>query len=48
MRPGFINKVHFSGEAVHKCWADDGTEIHADTSPYASRQALGLESEQKY
>ena len=50
VRPGFINKVDFSGE-VHKCWADDGTEIHADTviiSTGASAKYLGLESEQKY
>ena len=30
VRPGFIDKVDFSGD-VHKCWADDGKEIHADT-----------------
>ena len=50
VRPGFINKVDFSGE-VHKCWADDGTEIHAETviiSTGASAKYLGLESEQKY
>ena len=50
VRPGFIDKVDFSGE-VHKCWADDGTEIHADTviiSTGASAKYLGLESEQKY
>ena len=50
VRPGFINKVDLSGE-VHKCWADDGTEIHADTviiSTGASAKYLGLESEQKY
>ena len=50
VRPGFIDKVDFSGD-VHKCWADDGTEIHADTviiSTGASAKYLGLESEQKY
>jgi len=50
VRPGFINKVDFSGE-IHKCWADDGTEIHAETviiSTGASAKYLGLESEQKY
>ena len=50
VRPGFINKVDFSGE-IHKCWADDGTEIHADTiiiSTGASAKYLGLDSEQKY
>ena len=30
IRAGFITKVDFSG-SVHKCWADDGTEIHAET-----------------
>jgi thioredoxin reductase (NADPH) len=50
VRFGFITKVDFSGE-VHKCWADDGTEIHAETviiSTGASAKYLGLESEQKY
>ncbi len=50
VRFGFINKVDFSGD-VHKCWADDGTEIHAETviiSTGASAKYLGLESEQKY
>lgn len=50
VRPGFIKKVDFSGD-VHKCWADDGTEIHAKTviiSTGASAKYLGLESEQKY
>lgn len=50
VRWGFIEKVDFSGE-VHKAWADDGTEIHADTiiiSTGASAKYLGLESEQKY
>ena len=50
VRPGFIEKVDFSGE-IHKCWADDGTEIHTDTviiSTGASAKYLGLESEQKY
>ncbi len=50
VRFGFITKVDFSGE-VHKCWADDGTEIHASTviiSTGASAKYLGLPSEQKY
>jgi thioredoxin reductase (NADPH) len=50
IRFGFIEKVDFSGE-IHKCWADDGKEIHADTviiSTGASAKYLGLESEQKY
>ncbi len=50
VRFGFITKVDFSGE-VHKCWADDGKEIHADTviiATGASAKYLGLESEQKY
>ncbi|PHR48125.1 MAG: thioredoxin-disulfide reductase [Fluviicola sp.] len=50
VRPGFIEKVDFSG-SVHKCWADDGTEIHAKTviiSTGASAKYLGLPSEQKY
>jgi thioredoxin reductase (NADPH) len=50
IRFGFIEKVDFSGE-IHKCWSDDGKEIHADTviiSTGASAKYLGLESEQKY
>ena len=50
IRSGFINKVDFSG-AIHKCWADDGTEIHAETviiSTGASAKYLGLPSEQHY
>lgn len=50
VRPGFIEKVDFSGD-VHKCWADDGQEIHAKTviiSTGASAKYLGLPSEQKY
>ena len=50
IRAGFITKVDFSG-SVHKCWADDGTEIHAETviiATGASAKYLGLESEQKY
>jgi alkyl hydroperoxide reductase subunit AhpF len=27
VRSGFITKVDFSGD-VHKCWSDDGKEIH--------------------
>jgi thioredoxin reductase (NADPH) len=50
IRSGFITKVDFSG-VVHKCWADDGTEIHAKTviiATGASAKYIGLESEQKY
>lgn len=50
IRSGFINKVDFSGE-IHKCWADDGTEIHAETviiATGASAKYLGLPSEQHY
>ena len=50
VRPGFIEKVDFSGDP-HKCWADDGTEIHAKTviiSTGASAKYLGIPSEQKY
>jgi thioredoxin reductase (NADPH) len=50
VRFGFITKVDFSGE-IHKCWTEDGHEIHADTviiSTGASAKYLGLESEQKY
>ena len=50
VRPGFITKVDF-GATIHKCWADDGTEIHAETviiSTGASAKYIGLESEQKY
>jgi thioredoxin reductase (NADPH) len=50
IRFGFIEKVDFTGE-IHKCWADDGKEIHAETviiSTGASAKYLGLESEQKY
>ncbi len=50
VRFGFITKVDFSGD-VHKCWVEDGTEIHADTviiSTGASAKYLGLESEQLY
>lgn len=50
VRFGFINKVDFSGD-IHKCWADDGKEIHAETviiSTGATAKYLGLPSEQKY
>jgi thioredoxin reductase (NADPH) len=50
IRFGFITKVDFSGD-VHRCWTEDGHEIHADTviiSTGASAKYLGLESEQKY
>ncbi len=50
IRFGFIDKVDFSGD-VHKCWTEDGKEIHADTviiSTGATAKYLGLDSEQKY
>ncbi|WP_107038787.1 thioredoxin-disulfide reductase [Brumimicrobium mesophilum] len=50
VRSGFIGKVDFSGP-IHKCWSEDGTEIHAKTviiSTGAAAMYLGLESEQKY
>lgn len=50
IRSGFITKVDFSG-SIHTCWADDGTEIHADTviiATGASAKYLGLPSEQHY
>ena len=50
IRSGFITKVDFSG-SIHKCWTENGTEIHAETviiSTGASAKYLGLESEQKY
>ena len=50
VRPGFIEKVDFTGD-VHKCWSDDGKEIHAKTvviATGASAKYLGLPSEQKY
>jgi thioredoxin reductase (NADPH) len=50
IRFGFITKVDFSGE-IHKCWTENGHEIHADTviiSTGASAKYLGLPSEQKY
>lgn len=50
VRFGFITKVDFSGD-IHKCWADDGKEIHAETviiSTGAAAKYLGLESEQMY
>lgn len=50
VRFGFITKVDFSGD-IHKCWADDGREIHAETviiSTGASAMYLGLDSEQHY
>ena len=50
LRSGMITKVDFTGP-VHKAWAEDGTEIHADSiiiSTGASAKWLGLESEQKF
>lgn len=50
VRSGYISKVDFTGP-VHKCWTEDGKELHAETviiSTGASANYLGLESEQKY
>lgn len=50
VRFGFIDKVDFSGD-VHKCWTENGKEIHAQTviiSTGASAKYLGLPSEQKF
>ncbi|MBM3164944.1 MAG: thioredoxin-disulfide reductase [Bacteroidetes bacterium] len=50
VRSGFINRVDFSG-SIHKCWAEDNTEIHAETviiATGASAKYLGLPSEQHY
>lgn len=50
IRFGFIDKVDFSGD-IHKCWTEDGKEIHAETviiSTGASAKYLGLDSEQHY
>lgn len=50
IRFGFIDKVDFSGP-IHKCWTEDGHEIHAETviiSTGASAKYLGLPSEQKF
>ncbi|MDR0802559.1 thioredoxin-disulfide reductase [Fluviicola sp.] len=50
IRSGFIMKVDFSGP-VHKCWTEEGHEIHAETviiSTGASAKYLGLPSEQHY
>jgi len=50
IRMAMITKVDLTGP-VHKAWAEDGTEIHADTiiiSTGASAKWLGIESEQKF
>jgi len=50
IRMAMLTKVDFTGP-VHKAWAEDGTEIHADTiiiSTGASAKWLGIESEQKF
>jgi thioredoxin reductase (NADPH) len=50
IRFGYITKVDFSG-GVHKCWTENGHEIHAETviiSTGASAKYLGLPSEQHY
>lgn len=49
IRYALITKVDFS-DHPHKAWAEDGTEIHADSviiSTGASAKWLGLESEQR-
>ena len=43
VRPGFINKVDFSG-SVHKCWADNGQEIHAETVVIATGASTSVNS----
>ncbi|TSJ47700.1 thioredoxin-disulfide reductase [Fluviicola chungangensis] len=50
VRFGFITKVDFTGP-IHKCWTEDGHEIHAETviiSTGAAAKYLGLPSEQHY
>lgn len=50
VRNGFITKVDFS-EDIHKCWTENGHEIHAQTviiSTGATAKYLGLDSEQHY
>ncbi len=50
IRMAMITKVDFTGP-VHKAWAEEGTEIHADTiiiSTGASAKWLGIESEQTF
>ena len=50
IRYGLIDKVDFSG-TVHKAWADDGKEIHADSiiiATGASAKWLGIPSEDKF
>ncbi len=50
IRDGEITQVDFSNRP-YKAWADDGTEIEADTviiATGASAKYLGLEDEQKY
>lgn len=50
IRYGLIEKVDFSG-TVHKAWADDGKEIHADSiiiATGASAKWLGIPSEDKF
>jgi thioredoxin reductase (NADPH) len=50
VRYAMIEKVDFTGP-VHKAWADDGHEIHANTiviATGASAQWLGLETEQEF
>ena len=50
IRYGLIDKVDFTGP-VHKAWADDGKEIHADSviiATGASAKWLGIPSEDKF
>ncbi len=50
IRYGLIEKVDFTGP-IHKAWADDGKEIHADSiiiATGASAKWLGIPSEDKF
>lgn len=50
VRFGYITKVDFTGP-IHKCWTEDGHEIHAETviiSTGAAAKYLGIPSEQHY
>jgi thioredoxin reductase (NADPH) len=50
IRFGMITKVDFGGD-IHKCWDEQGNEIHAETviiSTGASAKYLNIPSEQKF